>query len=261
VLSSGSLRDTAADAELADEVALDVDALVAEAVEEALRATRVIDAGVSPSQFYKDTTPPRFKLPSMVYGPEWRLNIGGQKIFLRASEYPGDGTLGEIWVEVSKEGSLTKGLASCLAIAVSQGLQHGVPLAKFVDTFTFQTFAPNGVVQGHDNIKMANSLVDLVFRVLGYHYLGRTDLVQVKPEDGELVTPAGPSATLVGRGSAASGPVRPIATSGGHVADPVPVATELRNEPGPACSSCGNATVRSGACFRCLSCGDSSGCS
>jgi len=193
VLSSGSLRDTAEDAELADEVALDVDALVAEAVEEALRATRVIDAGVSPTQFYKDTTPPRFKLPTMVYGPEWRLNIGGQKIFLRAAEYP-DGSLGEIWIEVAKEGSLTKGLASCLAIAVSQGLQHGVPLTKFVDTFTFHTFAPNGMVQGHDQVKMANSLVDLVFRVLGYHYLGRTDLVQVKPENGELVSPAGPAA-------------------------------------------------------------------
>jgi ribonucleotide reductase alpha subunit len=250
VLSSGSLKDTASDrdAELVAEVAADVDAIVAAAVAEALRATREIEAGVSPSQFYHDTTPPRFKLPSMVWGPEWRLNIGGQKLFLRASEYP-DGTLGEIWIEVSKEGSLTKGLASCLSISVSQGLQHGVPLEKFVDTFTFHSFAPNGIVQGHDHVKMANSLVDLVFRVLGHHYLGREDLVQVKGPARRVAAPSGSTADR-----AASGQT--------NAPQPMSSATAVdRNEPGPPCVECGNVTVRSGACYRCLSCGASSGCS
>ncbi|GIR14912.1 MAG: hypothetical protein CM15mP26_0320 [Actinomycetota bacterium] len=74
-------------------------------------------------------------------------------------------------------------MLGCFAIAVSKGLQYGVPLEEFVDTFTFQTFEPRGMVEGHENIKMSNSIVDYVFRALGLEYLNRTDIVQVPPKD------------------------------------------------------------------------------
>ena len=100
---------------------------------------------------------------------------------MRTGEYP-DGTLGEVFIDIAKEGATLKGVLGCFAIAVSKGLQYGVPLEEFVDTFTFQTFEPRGMVEGHENIKMSNSIVDYVFRALGLEYLDRTDLVQVPPK-------------------------------------------------------------------------------
>ena len=97
-------------------------------------------------------------------------------------EYP-DGTLGEVFIDIAKEGATLKGVLGCFAIAVSKGLQYGVPLEEFVDTFTFQTFEPRGMVEGHENIKMSNSIVDYVFRALGLEYLNRTDIVQNPPSD------------------------------------------------------------------------------
>ena len=101
---------------------------------------------------------------------------------MRTGEYP-DGTLGEVFIDIAKEGATLKGVLGCFAIAVSKGLQYGVPLEEFVDTFTFQTFEPRGMVEGHENIKMSNSIVDYVFRALGLEYLDRADLVQVPPKD------------------------------------------------------------------------------
>ncbi len=89
---------------------------------------------------------------------------------MRTGEYD-DGTLGELFLDLAKEGATLRGILSCFAIAVSKGLQYGVPLEEFVDTFTFQTFEPRGMVEGHPNIKMANSIVDYVFRALGVEYL------------------------------------------------------------------------------------------
>ena len=95
-----------------------------------------------------------------------------------------------MFIDLAKEGATLRGILSCFAIAVSKGLQYGVPLEEFVDTFTFHTFEPRGLVEGHPNIKMANSIVDYIFRALGLEYLGRTDLVQVPPVD-ELPPPKG----------------------------------------------------------------------
>jgi ribonucleoside-diphosphate reductase alpha chain len=150
--------------------------------------TGAFSDGVSPSQAYHGVTRPRFILPSRRTGWTQEARIGGHKVFLRTGEY-GDGTLGELFIDLAKEGATLRGILSCFAIAVSKGLQYGVPLEEFVDTFTFHTFEPRGMVEGHPNIKMANSIVDYVFRALGLEYLGRSDLVQVPPQDREFPEP------------------------------------------------------------------------
>jgi ribonucleoside-diphosphate reductase alpha chain len=154
---------------------------------EARVVTGVFAPGVSPTEAYQGVTRPRFLLPARRRGFTQEARIGGHKVFLRTGEYD-DGTLGELFIDLAKEGATLRGILSCFAIAVSKGLQYGVPLEEFVDTFTFHTFEPRGLVEGHPNIKMANSIVDYVFRSLGLEYLGRTDLVQVPPE-GELPEP------------------------------------------------------------------------
>jgi ribonucleoside-diphosphate reductase alpha chain len=153
--------------------------------------------GVSPSQAYKGVSRPRFVLPARRRGWTQEARVGGHKIFLRTGEYE-DGTLGELFIDLAKEGATLRGILSCFAIAVSKGLQYGVPLEEFVDTFTFHTFEPRGLVEGHPNIKMANSIVDYVFRALGLEYLDRTDLVQVPPSNRELPEP--PSGLAVDAG-------------------------------------------------------------
>ncbi|HLF59545.1 MAG TPA: LAGLIDADG family homing endonuclease, partial [Acidimicrobiia bacterium] len=148
--------------------------------------------GISPTQAYRQgMKPPRFLLPARRNGYNQEARIGGHKVFLRTGEYD-DHTLGEIFIDLAKEGATLKGILSCFAIAVSKGLQYGVPLEEFVDTFTFQTFEPRGMVEGHPNIKMANSIVDYVFRALGVEYLHRDELAQVPPnrDVGELPEPA-----------------------------------------------------------------------
>jgi ribonucleoside-diphosphate reductase alpha chain len=149
-----------------------------------------LPAGISPTQAYhQGMKPPRFLLPARRAGYNQEARIGGHKVFLRTGEYD-DGTLGEIFIDLAKEGATLKGILSCFAIAVSKGLQYGVPLEEFVDTFTFQTFEPRGMVEGHPNIKMANSIVDYVFRALGVEYLERDELAQVPPNrDMELPEP------------------------------------------------------------------------
>ncbi len=140
-----------------------------------------VPAGLSPSQAYaQGMHPQRFLLPGRRHGFNQEARVGGHKVFLRTGEYD-DGTLGEIFIDLAKEGATLKGILSCFAIAVSKGLQYGVPLEEFVDTFTFQTFEPRGMVEGHPNIKMSNSIVDYVFRALGVEYLERDELAQVPP--------------------------------------------------------------------------------
>jgi ribonucleoside-diphosphate reductase alpha chain len=149
-----------------------------------------IPAGMSPTQAYAaGMRPPRFLLPARRAGFNQEARIGGHKVFLRTGEYE-DGTLGEIFIDLAKEGATLKGILSCFAIAVSKGLQYGVPLEEFVNTFTFQTFEPRGMVEGHPNIKMSNSIVDYVFRALGVEYLHRDELAQVPPNrEGDLPEP------------------------------------------------------------------------
>jgi ribonucleoside-diphosphate reductase alpha chain len=162
---------------------------LAEALEDEARVTTGVFApGVSPTQAYAGVTRPRFLLPGRRGGFTQEARIGGHKVFVRTGEYA-DGTLGELFIDLAKEGATLRGILSCFAIAVSKGLQYGVPLEEFVDTFTFHTFEPRGMVEGHPNIKMSNSIVDYVFRALGMEYLGRNDLVQVPPTDDELPGP------------------------------------------------------------------------
>lgn len=121
-------------------------------------------------------------MPSRRKGYTQKARVGGHKVYLRTGEFE-DGTLGEIFVDMHREGAAFRSLMNCFAIAISLGLQYGVPLEEFVEAFVFTRFEPNGSVMGHDNIKMSTSIIDYVFRELALSYLGRTDLVQVKPED------------------------------------------------------------------------------
>ncbi len=157
-----------------------------EAIEEALVVEQqihggMVHPGISPTEAYSNLPRPRFLLPGRRDGFTQEARIGGHKLFMRTGEYE-DGTLGELFLDLAKEGATLRGILSCFAIAVSKGLQYGVPLEEYVDTFTFQTFEPRGIVEGHPNIKMANSIVDYVFRALGVEYLHRDELAQVPPE-------------------------------------------------------------------------------
>jgi ribonucleoside-diphosphate reductase alpha chain len=107
-----------------------------------------------------------------------KASIDGQTVFVRTGEYE-DGTLGEIFVDMHKEGATFRSLMNCFAIAISVGLQYGVPLEEYVEKFTFTRFEPAGMVLGHANIKSSTSIIDYIFRMLGYEYQNRTDLVHV----------------------------------------------------------------------------------
>jgi ribonucleoside-diphosphate reductase alpha chain len=176
---------------------------LADELEMATHGQHVIHAGmfkpgISPSEAYRDLPRPRFHLPARRDGFTQEGRVGGHKVFLRTGEYD-DGTLGELFIDLAKEGATLRGILSCFAIAVSKGLQYGVPLDEFVDTFTFQTFEPRGMVEGHPNIKMANSIVDYVFRALGVEYLERDELAQVPP-DRSRELPEPPSGVAVDAG-------------------------------------------------------------
>jgi len=124
----------------------------------------------------------RRKLPQRRKGYTQKSVVGGHKVYLRTGEYA-DGTLGEIFIDMHKEGSAFRSLMDSFAIAISLGLQYGVPLEDFVDSFTFTRFEPNGMVEGNDAIKMCTSVLDYLFRELAISYLGRHDLAHVDPDD------------------------------------------------------------------------------
>jgi len=124
----------------------------------------------------------REKLPDRRKGYTQKAAVGGHKVYLRTGEYV-DGRLGEIFIDMHKEGAAFRSLMNNFAIAISLGLQYGVPLEEYVDAFTFTRFEPAGLVQGNDAIKMATSILDYVFRELAVSYLGRHDLAHVSPED------------------------------------------------------------------------------
>jgi len=119
-------------------------------------------------------------MPERRSGYTQKAVISGHKVYLRTGEYEG-GQLGEIFIDMHKEGAAFRSLMNNFAIAISLGLQHGVPLEEFVEAFTFTRFEPNGPVTGHDHIKMATSILDYIFRELAVSYLGRYDLAHVQP--------------------------------------------------------------------------------
>lgn len=212
----------------------------------------------------------RKTLPTKRYGFTQKAKIGGQVLFLRTGEY-GDGTLGEIFIDLAKEGSTLRSLMNCFAIAISVGLQFGVPLEEFVEKFIFTKFEPAGMVD-HPNIKTTTSLVDFIFRALAYEYLGRTDLVHVldKPEISNMGN-APESISMLGKPALSTMHVsRPEIKSemakkvSGHEhenLDAMNTAMKNMQSDAPPCNVCGHLTIRSGTCYKCMNCGNSMGCS
>ena len=215
----------------------------------------------------------RHRLPNKRHGLTVESSVAGHKVYLRTGEYE-DGKLGEIFIDMHKEGAAYRSMMNCFAIAVSLGLQYGVPLNEFVDKFTFTRFEPSGPVSGHPNVKFATSIVDYIFRVLGMEYLGRTDFLQVKPPV-DLTAEKGAASTVYPKSPAdsiRSGSPLPgmeyqlnmplgNSTSESNANDPVNGQLAEMMGDAPPCDSCGHTTVRNGACYRCLNCGNSMGCS
>ncbi|MDP4619201.1 MAG: vitamin B12-dependent ribonucleotide reductase [Sediminibacterium sp.] len=212
----------------------------------------------------------RKSLPAKRRGFTQKARIGGQVLFLRTGEY-NDNTLGEIFIDLAKEGSTLRSLMNCFAISISVGLQYGVPLEEFVEKFVFTKFEPSGMVD-HPNIKTTTSIVDFIFRSLAYEYLGRTDLVHVldKPtvenlgEEGDITLVGKPelssirvTAPTVAKANVAVA----VETAAGGSMDQVQAAAKSMQSDAPACSTCGHITIRSGTCYKCLNCGTSMGCS
>jgi ribonucleoside-diphosphate reductase alpha chain len=234
----------------------------------------------------------RRRMPDRRGGYTQKAIVGGHKVYLRTGQYD-DGSIGEIFIDMHKEGAAFRSLMNNFAIAVSLGLQHGVPLEEYVDAFTFTRFEPNGPVVGHENIKMATSILDYIFRELAVSYLGRYDLAQVQPsqavdamgpepefvaeETMEVRTYTAPKAIAPASSSPSTGtavvtrvpePVGAVTTmSAGGPAKGQIVAAKAREAiakgySGDACTQCGQFTlVRNGTCLKCDSCGTTSGCS
>jgi ribonucleoside-diphosphate reductase alpha chain len=214
----------------------------------------------------------RKSLPAKRRGFTQKARIGGQVLFLRTGEY-NDGTVGELFIDLAKEGSTLRSLMNCFAISISVGLQYGVPLEEFVDKFVFTKFEPSGMVD-HPNIKTTTSIVDFIFRSLAYEYLGRTDLVHVldKPtvenlgEEGDITLVGKPELSSIRvtapatQATAAKANVVAAVNEGGSM-DNITAAAKSMQSDAPACSTCGHITIRSGTCYKCLNCGTSMGCS
>jgi len=225
----------------------------------------------------------RRTLPAKRRGFTQKAKINGQAIFLRTGEYS-DGTVGEIFIDMAKEGATMRSMSNCFAIAISIGLQYGVPLEEFVEKFVFTRFEPSGMVD-HPNIKSTTSIVDFIFRALAYEYLGRTDLVHVldKPEmantgtddwdeiptslEYEKKMPELSDVRIVAKAAANKPAAQPVKTQKATTVkaestmDAVNAAAKSMQSDAPACNTCGHITIRSGTCYKCLNCGNSMGCS
>ena len=226
----------------------------------------------------------RRTLPAKRRGFTQKAKINGQALFLRTGEY-NDGTVGEIFIDMAKEGATMRSMLNCFAISISIGLQYGVPLEEFVEKFVFTRFEPSGMVD-HPNIKTTTSIVDFIFRALAYEYLGRTDLVHVldKPEilntgtddwdevptglEYEKKTPelsdvriVAPAKTAEPQATRITGKSGVSSRMDGNSMDAVNAAAKSMQSDAPACNTCGHITIRSGTCYKCLNCGNSMGCS
>lgn len=237
----------------------------------------------------------RQRLPFRREGYTQKVKIGGQSVYLRTGEYE-NGQLGEIFIDMHREGAAFRSLLNCFAISISLGLQHGVPLEEFVDAFTFTKFEPSGMVNGNPHVKMSTSVIDYIFRELAVTYLGREDLAHVPADQIESrnlrptaeANPDVDSEEFNTDARSTSANATPdteepeVATS---VADPSqtaaenPTATQQKavksdsyesdydkakqmGYTGEACPECGSMTmVRNGTCMKCITCGSTTGCS
>jgi ribonucleoside-diphosphate reductase alpha chain len=230
-------------------------------------------------------------LPHRRRGYTQKVQIGGHKIYLRTGEYE-DGSLGEIFLDINKEGTLLRSMMNCFAVSVSLGLQYGVPLEDYVNLFTFTRFEPNGLVVGHDNIKRSTSIIDFIFRDLAINYLGRYDLAhsmgeesKARPseidedmddefEDDESTDSDQPghyqglslsSVSIDSAGGVAVEAPQMLSMNGGRGKEEFSVRfakAKMQGYEGDPCPDCGAMTlVRNGSCLKCDSCGSTTGCS
>lgn len=237
----------------------------------------------------------RRKLPFRRKGYTQKAKIGNHSVYLRTGEYD-NGQLGEIFIDMHREGAAFRSLMNCFAISISLGLQHGVPLEEFVDAFVYTRFEPNGVVIGNPNIKMTTSIIDYIFRELAVTYLGRNDLAHVNDEEirtspidaiskledeedfdeeviyRETIIDEIPAKDFDNSNDISIKTVAPatkskttvktstISNSNGQL-NAIEEA-RLKGYTGDICTECGAATmVRNGTCLKCMSCGGTSGCS
>ncbi len=279
-----------------EEKEVEAEAKVEEVVAEAAPAPVAVATTTPKPAEVAEFRPVRRPPPAKRRGFTQEARVAGHKIYLRTGEYE-DGQLAEIFVDLHKEGATMRSLMNAFAISVSKGLQYGVPLEEFIDTFTFTRFEPQGMVDGHPNIKMATSIIDYVFRVLALEYLGRTDLVQVPPAD-EINLALSPVDRVAeehrikygngngngytngngngnGHGSHSHRDLEVVAVAAPVSAPPAEDAVQAMtyNDGGvsaqlsgmmgdaPLCDVCGHLTIRNGACYKCLNCGNSLGCS
>ena len=230
----------------------------------------------------------RRKLPYRRKGYTQKAKIGNHSVYLRTGEYE-NGQLGEIFIDMHREGAAFRSLMNCFAIAVSLGLQHGVPLEEFTDAFIYTRFEPNGIIVGNPNIKMATSIIDYIFRELAVTYLGRYDLAHI-PEENIKISPVDSLAKTEEENDFdeeeiyseriieeriqkdkkpkdTKAPINPISVTlkpAGTVEKDIALIDEakLKGYTGDICQECGQATmVRNGTCLKCMSCGATSGCS
>jgi len=217
------------------------------------------------------------KMPYKRNGMTIKASVGGQKVFLRTGEYP-DGKLGEVFIDMYKEGAAFRSVLNLFAISVSNGLQYGIPLKEYVDKFTFTRFEPSGMTD-HPNIRSATSIIDFVFRVLGMEYEGRMDFVQVKPagiQKNRAEQMAKMASELAGQKTMELGDDEKIEEIK-KVEIEKEVVVEIKETvisedvadqqlsgmmgDAPPCPTCGHITIRNGSCYKCLNCGSTTGCS
>jgi len=216
----------------------------------------------------------RQRLPFRRSGYTQKVKIGGQSVYLRTGEYD-NGQLGEIFIDMHREGAAFRSLTNCFAIAISLGLQHGVPLEEFVDAFTFTKFEPSGMVNGSPHIKMTTSVIDYIFRELAVTYLGREDLAHVAPED-ILKRKLRPSeeedlADEVAKKSQTKNKPKTVNQGANVVQKEQYQQDDAESDydrakqlgyTGDSCSECGSMTmIRNGTCLKCMTCGSTTGCS
>ncbi|MBL1214812.1 MAG: vitamin B12-dependent ribonucleotide reductase [Ignavibacteriae bacterium] len=223
----------------------------------------------------------RRRLPDRRTGYTQKVKINGQSVYIRTGEYD-NGQVGEIFIDMHKEGAAFRSLLNCFAISISLGLQHGVPLEEFVDAFVFTRFEPSGVVTGHDKIKMSTSVIDYIFREMAVAYLGRNDLSHVdttqentsRPQKSvKLVEPDYESEELVSErmieldskkhkiktqsNSNGNGAKRKVDEKQKQLQE-----ARFRGYTGDICPECQSMTmVRNGTCLKCTTCGSTTGCS
>ncbi len=221
----------------------------------------------------------RRRLPDRRTGYTQKVKINGQTVYIRTGEYE-NGQIGEVFIDMHKEGAAFRSLLNCFAISISLGLQHGVPLEEFVDAFVFTRFEPSGVVSGHSRIKMATSVIDFIFRELAVTYLGRNDLSHVdetelvkKIDHRSVAEPDFESEEIVSERMIELDNAKEIVngypgdTPGEQKARAITLHKSVqkareRGYTGDICPECQSMTmVRNGTCLKCTTCGSTTGCS